>query len=546
MAINLNFSNQGSAPGLNNWLTQTKNGSPQTSGTRPGLNNWLSQTTPNIPKSTSNINAQGGTGSASYGPAMTPKSGMIPSPAGQGAGAQSSSASDNASNAVTGMLGSSSSGNTTPAATIGQQGSPPNSDVTAAGAPGSATFPGMVNKLANQQPISSYQSLQDRISANLEEQKNLANENKQKQMSALGDSGWMTQATGRQGMLQGQYNTAQEALAQQGAGLSTQLGAANTQQGLQQTGLTSAATLAQPQGNTAYFGNPLTGGTVNPSGAGTSGGQYNLPTSTGNPMMDKTIYQALQMAAQPGVDPSKGLGYDSVVALNNPGALQAYLDGVQALKGGKYNPTMTSATSEASAGSAGQLTTDIINLNQNINQVDAAGQLVTKFMSQNPQINQTIYGMVNSEAQKYLTNIGATAALVQYNDLMGTVKKYATEVISSGYSGTPTGAQALQQLADPSNLRLQDIQNYLDTVKADGNTQLGVKQKALTQLGGSTSVPPASTQNNIPTSQSSTAITNPYVQTGVAAAAQNLNQIWNSISNIGGDLLGAAFGRATK
>ena len=529
MAINLNFSNQGSAPGLNSWLTQTKNGSPQLSGTRPGLNNWLTQTTPNIPKSTSNINASGGSGNTPYGPAQVPKTGLLDNAGGQSAGNQNVG--------IQNAVKSPDSGYIAPAAPASAN-NPPQQGSSSTDTNGNATFPGMVNKLSNQQPISSYQKLQDQIAANLEQQKNLANENKQKQMSALGDSGWMTQATGRQGMLQGQYNTAQEALAQQGAGLSTQLGAANTQQGLQQTGLTSAATLAQPQGNTAYFGSPMTGQVV-----GTAGGTSGLPMSTGNAMMDTTVSQALQMASQPNVDPMSDSITSAVKALNSPIAWQAYLAGVQGIKGGTYNPTMTSATSAASAGSATQLSTDIINLNQNINQVDAAGKLVTKFMSDNPQINQTIYGMVNSEATKYLTNIGATTALVQYNDLMGTVKKYATEVIASGYSGTPTGAQALQQLADPSNLRLQDIQNYLDTVKADGNTQLGVKQKALSQLGGSTSVPAASTQNNIPTSQSSTAITNPYAQAGVAAVGQNLNQIWNSLTNITGDLVGYAFGK---
>lgn len=86
-------------------------------------------------------------------------------------------------------------------------------------------------------------------------------------------------------------------------------------------------------------------------------------------MMDKTISQALQMASQPNVDPMSADITSAVKALNSPQAWQAYLDGVQAIKGGAYNPAMTSATSQYNigqtmdyAGKATQLDTALKNL----------------------------------------------------------------------------------------------------------------------------------------------------------------------------------------
>ena len=84
----------------------------------------------------------------------------------------------------------------------------------------------------------------------------------------------VTQQAGQEGLLERQYATKRDALSNQLAGLSTQysantaiINAANTQQQLQQAGLTSAAGLTQPQvvPYSSQYVSPLTGGAIIPN-----------------------------------------------------------------------------------------------------------------------------------------------------------------------------------------------------------------------------------------------------------------------------------------
>ena len=407
--------------------------------------------------STQNNNT-GGSGNAPYGPAQVPNAVKSPDDA------------SNKYNTQTGQINPKYSGYTAPAASASAN-NPPQQGSGSTDTSGNATFPGMVNRLSNQQPISSYQKLQDQIAANLEQQKNKANENKQKQMSALGDSGWMTQATGRQGMLQGQYNTAQEALAQQGAGLSTQLGAANTQQGLQQTGLTSAAGLAQPQGNTAYFGNPLTGNTV---GAG-GGNIYGLPTSTGNDMMDKTVFQALQRVAAGG-DPTSIPEYSAVVALNNPKAIQAYNDGVTAIKGGGYNPTTASATAQTNASQAAAYAKQASDLSVTLNTLGSIGNLTTTFL-QKSGLNPDTSPFLNAMQNTTIGQLKNPATIATYNDLVNQVQTYATQIYAST-GMTPTDAGALAKGINIDGMTGNALQSFLSNLDTIGRKKWDELDKA--------------------------------------------------------------------
>lgn len=99
---------------------------------------------------------------------------------------------------------------------------------------------------------------------------------------------------GRAQVLQSQYAQEQAALGSAYQGASNLVGAANTQQGLQQSGLTSALNAAAPQANFPFVFNPVTqsfsvsGGNL--QGAITSGVQQ----AVSNPALYTSIHDAIQ------------------------------------------------------------------------------------------------------------------------------------------------------------------------------------------------------------------------------------------------------------
>lgn len=128
-----------------------------------------------------------------------------------------------------------------------------------------ASFPGLINSIADKssQPSADYNRIQGQIAENLAKQRQLTQDYAQKDKNIQGTAGFLTQATGLEGLLNRQYGLGQSALSNEYSGLSSQLGAANTQQQTQQSGLISAAGLAQPQlgniGSQQYY-NPLNQG----------------------------------------------------------------------------------------------------------------------------------------------------------------------------------------------------------------------------------------------------------------------------------------------
>lgn len=113
----------------------------------------------------------------------------------------------------------------------------------------SASFPGIVSGLvsASSQPSADYTNIQKQIAQNLAQQTALTQDYAQKDKNIQGTAGFLTQANGEEGLLNRQYGLGQQALSNQYQGLSSQLGASNTQQQLEQTGLGTAAGLAGQQ-----------------------------------------------------------------------------------------------------------------------------------------------------------------------------------------------------------------------------------------------------------------------------------------------------------
>lgn len=374
------------------------------------------------------------------------------------------------------------------------------------------TFAGMINKLSNQQPIDSYQELQNRISANAEAQRKIkqdyAEANKNVQTSGIG----AIMATG-QGNIMAQTEAQKlQALSEEAGALSTQLGAANTQQGLQQTGLTSAAGLAQPQGNTAYFGSPLTGNIVGTS----ESTNLNNPFATGNSMIDATVANALQMVAAGG-DPTNNPGFDAVKALNSPQAVNAYNQGVSAIKGGTYNPTTASASAQTNASQAATYAKQASDLSVVLNTLGSIGNLTTSFL-QSAGLNPDTSPFLNAMQNTTIGQLKNSAKIATYNDLVNQVQTYATQIYQST-GMTPTDAGNLAKGINIDGMTGNALKSFLANLDIIGRQKWQQLDTASKAAASSTT---AYTGNTAPTGENlqTTTDSSQYYGEGNARAEQ--------------------------
>lgn len=146
-----------------------------------------------------------------------------------------------------------------------------------------STFPGLVSSLADRssKPTDQYTSLTQQAE---QAYKDAADTNtiinRSKQLALQNPNYTLSAAQGRAGLIDQNYGQIGLNATNRAAGLATLANTENTQQGLQQSGLTSAANLAQPQsyGLTSQPYNPLS----DTYGGGGSNGAVNRGVQAGN------------------------------------------------------------------------------------------------------------------------------------------------------------------------------------------------------------------------------------------------------------------------
>lgn len=347
-----------------------------------------------------------------------------------------------------------------------------------------ATYPGLINQLANtsSQPIQSYQDIQKQIAQNLEQQKelqtNYAEANKNLDTSGIDAS----LATGQENVLARTLAAKEGYLAQQGAGLSTQLGQANTQQGLQQSGLTSAAGLTQPVGQFGVLTNPQTGQPIN----GLS---------------------ATQAAQQGG-----------------------YIQGLQS--GAQAQGAVSGTTNAANAAQTG---TQAFGVNLALQQMSSLKPLISNFLSQTG-INPSDAQIYNAPISTYLSKIEASGQITQWNTLMSELNRYSSQLIGTG-ALTPTGVTQATQLQDPSNLSLSQIDGVLQTLSDAGNNQLYNLQQQTNQAVPGNSINTGTSVNPVTSTKPAPVASPGTPGGGKATPAQEFAR--GTILNIGHWALGA-------
>lgn len=274
---------------------------------------------------------------------------------------------------------------------------------------------------------------------------------------------------GRAQVLQNQYGQEQAALGAAYNAATAQQGQANTQQGLQQGAVTTALNATMPQMQFGMLTNPQTGEIV--------GGQG----SNAQQLMGSSLQKAQQMFAN-GSSFEDAIAQSGLAQFGNLGS-SLLSSAIMSGGGGGYNPTAYNTQVGANMQNLSNTQIEAYKVGQNLQQVKALESVMLDYLQKsgvNPSEAQVYNGPINN----YLSKIGNPGAAANWALQMGDLKNYTSQLMASGYGGTPTGAESAMINQDPSKLSYKDLKAYLETLSRLGSNRLNVLQRGVGDLGG--------------------------------------------------------------
>lgn len=299
------------------------------------------------------------------------------------------------------------------------------------------------------------------------------------QTSNINQSGtWTGRALGEQGQANIQNASVLNAL--QGT-----LGSALTSQG-QQIGATQAAL-----GATApleQFGmkiNPQTGQLI--GGEGTMARQ----------VIEGGLAKALQLYNSGTVTMDQAIQTSGLGMLGS--AANALMSSAIMSQGGA-NPVTQSAAATQNVGQGLAAGGQAYALDTGLKQLTTLTPIVNTIMSK-ANINPTTSPLYNEQIGKYQANLGQPGAMNQLNIVMGELRKFQSQLLSSGAGGIPTDVSNTINSTDISKLSLKDINTALETMDILGKNQQAVLQGQSTSSMGKTSLytgTPQQVTSNVP------------------------------------------------
>lgn len=332
---------------------------------------------------------------------------------------------------------------------------------------------------------------------------------------------------GRAQVLQNQYGQEQAALGAAYNAATAQQGLANTQQGLQQGALTSAINATQPQMQFGMLTNPQTGEII--------GGQG----SNAQQLMSSSLQKAQQMFAN-GATFEDAIAQSGLAQFGNLGN-SLLSSAIMSGGGAGYNPTAYNTQVGTNQQNLSQTQTEAYKVSQNLQQVKSLENVMLDYL-QKSGLNPSQAQMYNGPINDYLSKIGNPGAAANWALQMGDLKNYTSQLMASGYGGTPTGAESALISQDPSKLSYKDLKAYLETLARLGSNRLNVLQQGVGQLGGTGagfSGNQAQQYNTVPVPAASTGapgtgITSPLGQYGAGLAAGTLPGLAGGVMQGGG------------
>lgn len=432
-----------------------------------------------------------------------------------------------------------------------------------------SSFPGLISSLANTsttpnptqtaaqagllataQPGSDYQDIKNQIAKNLEDQQKLRT-NYAESFKNLDTSGIdASLATGQENVMSRTLAAKEGALAQQGAGLASQLSAANQQQGVQQAGFTSAGNLANTQQGNIQSGLSSAAGYAQPVG------QFGMLTNpqTGQPL-NTGVFQGAVAQAKALVDNDADPAGSAVQSLLTPfgfiGQL-AYNQAQGVLSGSGYNPTAQSAQTQQNVAQAAKAQNEAYQLNIGLENLKNIKPLAVDFIGKSG-LNSFDSPLYNKPINDYINTLGNTEAGIKAKAIMNDIKKYASQVLAAGAGGIPTDVHDAMSSVDPSTLNATQLQGYLNTLEALGGNQLKVLQdQSSASYGGNGgySGNTASIASSVPTGAPNTSlgsgITDPTQKVAAGVGLGTASWFKSQVANFGSELLSFLGGMATR
>lgn len=259
-----------------------------------------------------------------------------------------------------------------------------------------------------------------------------------------------------------------QAIATQGqkqSGLTSASGQSLTGQGQSQAATGAAAGYAQPSGNTAFFGNPLTGGLY---------GQ-------GNNLVNQGVQNAISFAKGNGADPA--VIRSQLLSQYGAPAAQAF-DNAMLNNNSGYNPTVASATSQQNASQAVQYQQKATDLDTSLKNLDNVSSTAVNFLNSSGLLNQTSNPHYNQGINSYIANVSNPGAAATYATVIGDLNNFKSQILSQNTGQTPTALTNYVESTDPSNLSAPQLADYLKSVQALGQQQLSTYQQQSKSSGG--------------------------------------------------------------
>lgn len=446
--------------------------------------------------------------------------------------------------------GTSSSWNKDPYSQPNTQGYVPTPSMPNQAIPNQQSYPSYVTSLANQQNspynLSARGSIQDLrdISAGNQQYADRARQiadiagskiEEIGQQGARGEAGHLSKGTSpvSQGMagLISRTAAAQQQAVSQGAnmqlagnaqgltaqgqaqsGYGTAAGQALTGQGQAQSALGTAAGYASPDANTAFYGNPLTGGIY---------GQ-------GQDIVSNSINNAIQLVRN-----GASVNDPNVQALLSPyGAVGQAAFQQAMLQGGNYNPTAQAAQVAQNVSFGQQTQNAAQNLNLALQSLKPVQQMAVNFLQQSG-INPSDAPVYNAPINQYIATLGNPAAATQWAGIKNEIQTYANQILSAKQSANlPTTQDEQLASQDPGNLSARGLQAVFDTWDTLGGTNVNVLNRASQGAYGGTTGYTGQTPSfnqNIQASPVSSApgsgLTNPVAQGAAGVGLKVLDKV---------------------
>lgn len=266
-------------------------------------------------------------------------------------------------------------------------------------------------------------------------------------------------------VLQAKQAAVTNALGGQGQQITAGTNAGNLAQGQQNEQITAAqnvGNLASPVAGATYFGNPVTGG-LQGANTGTGG-------TTGNPLIDTSINNAMNIIARGG---STTDAINSLVGGDL--AKQAFTTAMQRMDP-NWTPTSSNAIAQQNMAQGQDAQGQANDLNLSLRQLDTVADLADDFLTKNNFLNSSNNKEINSAINTYIDTF-APQVKAQYEATMADISKFTSSILATNRGGIPTDVSEAMRTFDPHNLSAPALKEYLGYLKQLGDNQLSNLQE---------------------------------------------------------------------